>query len=260
MSDLIDEFHAVSARTGTDVGQLFERTVQKIYEAWLTPGDVAVDVGAHSGAHLFPLVKAVGSTGHVYAFEPIAELCEKLEDRLKRSDTGNVTLHQLALSDQSGEANFSYFANRPAFSGLKRRKTPFDDKEGGLTTRRVRQAKLDDMLPPALRVSAIKLDIEGGELQALRGATACLTWSRPLVVFENGRQSSANVYGYSQDDFFSFFDGVDMQVFWLSGERFTPDQWRRRRPCWEFVALPTEQAQFAGQLSGLCKRVLQKAE
>ena len=259
MTDIIADYHRLSEETGSTVGQLFEDTVQEIYEAWLKPGDCAVDVGAHRGAHLFPMIDAVGPKGRIYAFEPIEPLYKALNKKLKEQGLGQVKLFNLALAQKAGSASFSYFENRPAFSGLERRGTPFDDAEGGLTNVTVKCATLDSKLPLFKKVSAIKLDIEGGELHALMGARKCLRKSRPLVVFENGRQASANVYGYTADDFFSFFDEVDMRVFWLSGEEFVPADWQKQKPCWEFVALPSENAGFAEKLPGLCRKVLAAA-
>lgn len=259
MSDLIADFHTAAQASGRDVGLLFEDTVQRIYEAWLKPGDIAVDVGAHKGRHLFPMLDAVGPTGKVYAFEPLPTLFKKLRKRLKQESRRNVKLVEKALGAKSGKTRFSYFERKPAFSGLQRRPTPFDDTEGGLTSITVKCTTLDRALPLFRRVSAIKLDIEGGELHALMGARQCLKRSRPLLIFENGRQQSAGVYGYSADDFFGFFRSVDMPVFWLSGEPFEPADWQKDRRCWEFIALPAERADFADRLPDLCREVIEAA-
>lgn len=256
MFSLINTFHTRADDKGERVGLLFEAAVQKVYEAWLEPGDFAVDVGAHKGMHLFPLLEAVGPRGRVYAFEPIKKLHDKLRRDLKKKKLKNVKLFQLALGAEAKSAAFSYFEKRPAYSGLQRRKSPFSDEDGGLTEIEVKQVTLDSKLPFWRNVSAIKLDIEGGELHAMMGAKKCLKKSRPLVVFENGRQSSADVYHYSKDDFFNFFDSVDMQVFMLTGEPFLPEHWSNNINCWEFVALPKEKAQFAKQLPDLCRSVL----
>ncbi len=256
MSDLIEAFHTVAADTGTDIGQLFEQTVQKVYEAWLEPGDFAIDVGAHRGRHLFPMADAVGPKGTIYGFEPIKKLYANLKKETKKRKKRTIKLHNVALSNTKGHASFHYFENRPAFSGLQKRRAPFDDEEGGLIKLQVTQTTLDRKLPLFKRVSAIKLDIEGGELHALMGAKKCLQKSRPMVVFENGRRASARVYNYSPEDFFGFFESVGMQVFWLTGEPFTIEQWNIDRNCWEFVALPTESAAFAARLPDLCQAVL----
>ncbi len=260
MSELIDKFHVVADAQDTRVGLLFEQVVREIYQAWLKPGDSAVDVGAHKGMHLFPMSAAVGPTGRIYAFEPIGKLFNNLKRDLKKNGTRNVKLFQLALGNESVKtAAFSYFENRPAYSGLKRRNSPFSAEQGGLTSMTVNCATLDSKLPMFRKMSVIKLDIEGGELHALMGARKCLKKSRPLVVFENGRQDSADVYGYTADDFFRFFADMDMKVFWLSGEKFVQADWRKNRRCWEFVALPSEKEGFAETLPDLCRKVLAAA-
>lgn len=254
--DIIAEYHRIAEQTGSKVGLLFEDAVEAIYRAWLKPGDNAVDVGAHKGAHLFPMAEAVGPKGRLYAFEPLKPLYAALKKKLKAQRIGNVKLFNVALAQESGTASFNYFENRPAFSGLERRNTLFGDEEGGLQSVTVKCATLDSKLPFFKKISAIKLDIEGGELHALMGARQCLQKSRPLVVFENGRESAAKTYGYTADGFFRFFEEMDMKVFWLSGEEFVRSDWKKNRKCWEFVALPREKTAFAENLPRLCQEVL----
>lgn len=258
MSDIISALNASALKQDIDVGSIFEDVVQRVYEAWLKPGDYAVDVGANQGRHLFPMAEAVGSTGRIYAFEPIKPLYRKLQKRIKNNNVNTIKMFEAAASKTKGKSTFSYFENRPAFSGLQRRETPFDDTEGGLIEIEVDCVTLDSKLPwPWLKkISALKLDIEGGELHALMGAERCLMKSRPMVVFENGRQASAQVYGYSKDDFYGFFERTGMQVFWLDGAPLTRDGWMHDINCWEFVALPKEKADWAARLPNLCNSVL----
>lgn len=259
MSDIIARYHNIAEKTGVDVGQLFENTVQKIYEAWLQPGDNAVDVGANIGRHLFPIAEAIGPKGRLYAFEPIRQLHKNLQQEIGNRHLKNIKLHECALGRSAGEAAFSYFEKRPAYSGLRQRHTPFDTAEAGLTEITVKCATLDSKLPWLRKISLIKLDIEGGELHALMGGQRCLQKSRPCVIFENGRAASADVYGYNADDFLQFFDAMNMKVFWLDGAPFTRENWNANIACWEFVALPAEKADWAKTLPKLCNDVLGRA-
>lgn len=256
MSDIIQSFHAKAESEGPDVGLLFEATVRRIYERWLKPGDRAVDGGAHKGVHLLPMARAVSRSGFIYGFEPIPDLAAKLEKRLKAEGVRYVSIRRKALSDTKGIATFRLFANRPAYSGLKRRQSSFSDEEGGLQEVPVKKTTLDREIPFFRSIHAIKLDLEGGEFHALKGAKRILKRSRPLVVFENGRQAAANIYGYTADDYFQYFDAVGYDVYWLSGEHFIQQDWRLNRKCWEFVALPREEAGFATQLPDLCMQTL----
>ena len=135
-------------------------------------------------------------------------------------------------------------------------KPPFDDTKGGLETITVKQNRLDSVLGWFTKVSFIKLDIEGGELHALMGGLKTLKRSRPIIIFENGCQSSADIYHYSKDEFFKFFEELDMSIYTLTGNLFTRAEWYNPGPCWEFVALPNEQKSVSKKFSEYCKLVI----
>jgi FkbM family methyltransferase len=260
MSDIITHYHRIAEKSVLSVGGLFENTVRKIYEAWLRPGDNAVDVGANFGQHLFPMAEIIGPKGRLYAFEPIHRLNKKLKKKIRKRGLKSIKLYECALGQTAGSSAFSYFEKRPAYSGLRQRHTPFDVQEAGLTEITVKCATLDSKMPWLRKISLIKLDIEGGELHALMGGKHCLQKSRPCLIFENGRQDSAEVYGYGADDFFQFFNSMNMKVFWLDGVSFTRENWHDNIACWEFVALPNEKAEWATTLPKLCHEVLDQAE
>jgi len=84
----------------------------------------------------------------------------------------------------------------------------------------------------------MKLDLEGGELHALMGAVRMPAWQQTFVVFENGRQESAGVYGYSRHDWFAFMRSVNDKIYDLFGRPFGPDEWTKREIPWYFIAVP----------------------
>jgi hypothetical protein len=79
------------------------------------------------------------------------------------------------------------------------------------------------------------MDLEGGEYHALQGAASLLKDHRPLVVFENGRESAARLYGYTRDDWFALLERVDLVVFDLFGRTFVPEHWRLPNVPWYFI-------------------------
>jgi hypothetical protein len=79
------------------------------------------------------------------------------------------------------------------------------------------------------------MDLEGGEFHALRGATSILR-DCPLVILENGRESSANLYGYTSEDWFGLFDTANFAVFDLFGRRFCHNDWHADGMPWYFIA------------------------
>ncbi|WP_286829102.1 MULTISPECIES: FkbM family methyltransferase [Kordiimonas] len=253
---IIQQLHALSASQGQPVGHYFEAIVQKIYEDLLAEGDVAIDVGANNGRHMFPMAQAVGSKGRIVAFEPIPSLCKRLRKRARKHGFKNIQLHECAVAAEAGKASFSLFENRKAFSGLKRRSAPFSDEEGGLAEIAVNCCRLDSKMPWFRRVTLMKLDIEGGEYHALLGAERLVARDRPVIIFENGRHGASQLYGYTKDDFFSLFERHGYQLYVISGERFTRDLWHSPLKCWEFVAYPKEVANFASRLPSYCSDIL----
>jgi len=253
---IIQQLYDLSASEGREVGHYFEAIVQRIYEDLLTEGDAAIDVGANEGRHLFPMAQAVGPKGRIIAFEPITKLCRKLRSQARRRGFRNIRLHERAAAHEAGKSSFSLFERRKAFSGLKRRKTPFADAEGGLKEISVMRCLIDSKRPWFRRISLIKMDIEGGEYHALLGAERILTRDRPVIIFENGRHSSSQLYGYTMEDFFGLFERHEYQLYVISGEPFTRDLWHSPIRCWEFVAYPKERAHLAHRLPSYCHEIL----
>jgi hypothetical protein len=89
------------------------------------------------------------------------------------------------------------------FSGLQQRRDLPGDLVSTVDVIDVPVATLDSLLADRRqRVRFVKMDLEGGEFHALQGATSILC-DRPMVIFENGRERSANLYGYTSNDWFS---------------------------------------------------------
>ena len=138
----------------------------------LRAGDVAVDIGAHIGFFTMQLARAVGATGHVYAFEPLDTNAGLLAQSIAENGfTGRITLERQAVSDHDGEATF-LFAERSINSGggfLGNR----DRAPAGVSSRRVRTVRLDGCaLHKPIRL--IKLDVEGAEPAVVAGAGALI--------------------------------------------------------------------------------------
>ena len=147
------------------------------------PGDVCVDVGANLGYFTSLLVKLVGETGRVYAFEPDPDLFLRLQSNLERNRgagrTENVVIKNLALSDHDGEAQFLQ-----APSGNIGLGQVVDDAQP-TTPRRSFKVKLSTVAEQlgAKSVRLVKIDVEGHELPVLRGMLQGTHPVRPDFIF-----------------------------------------------------------------------------
>lgn len=162
----------------------------------LKPTSCCIDVGAHRGSILQEMVR-IAPRGNHYAFEPLPHLAKHLRRKFSR-----VRVHEAAVSDYTGTASFVYVENAPAYSGLRRR--IYDRSDPILKPITVEVVRLDDVIPIEEQVAFMKLDIEGGEFHALRGAAGVIGRSRPVIVFEASVKSTGQ-YRVLPEDVYRFF-------------------------------------------------------
>lgn len=176
-----------------------------------------VDVGCHRGSVLDEILE-IAPEGRHFAFEPLPKLCQKLRRRFARR--ANVEVFELALSDQAGRTTFQHVVSNPAYSGLRKRR--YDSENERIETIEVATDRLDDVLPDGVPIHFVKIDVEGGELQVLRGAIEILRRHRPLVVFEHGL-GAADYYGSGPEEVHDLLAGecglrLHLMERWLRGE------------------------------------------
>lgn len=143
-----------------------DRFERELLSRNLFPGAVVVDAGANIGIYSEFLATCVGSGGCVHSFEPDPTNFARLRAAL--SDSPNVRLNQLAVSDETGES-LLYVSDK--LNVDHRAYPPPEEIRRTLT---IQTKRLDDYFKPAERVDFVKMDIQGYELHALRGARRVL--------------------------------------------------------------------------------------
>jgi FkbM family methyltransferase len=148
--------------------------------AKLRPGDCAVDIGAYCGGYTYWMQRAVRRNGRVFAFDPQPECARHFREMLRDFDMPHLTFSRLALSSKPGQRTFFVPGSKPAPEAAFHRMGRKCDSYS------VRAASLDDFLDRARapRVSLIKCDVEGHELEAFRGGLDRLQSDRPVLMFE----------------------------------------------------------------------------
>ncbi|MGH9028611.1 MAG: FkbM family methyltransferase [Acidimicrobiales bacterium] len=183
-------------------GQAYRDGYEPVSTRWLTefisPGWTVVDGGANIGYFTTLFSRCVGPAGRVVAFEPDPINFQYLLRNLKTNHCENVEPIHAALSDESGTATFTpdrflaeghLVATRNASS--RSLIVPTVRLEDFLRTRRLASVRL------------VKLDVEGGEVPALRGMAGVLEWGDdPRVVFECSPRALARA-GFTVIDLFA---------------------------------------------------------
>lgn len=145
----------------------------------LKPGDVFIDAGAYHGWYALVASKVVGESGVVLAFEPNPMAYATLVRNVTESGRRNIRTFNMALSSTNGSVWLYKGPGDESPSGLAY-------VPGGLGREQVTAKRLDDVLAEAeiRRVTLMKLDVQGSEVNVLRGAMGAISQSRPLLIFE----------------------------------------------------------------------------
>ncbi len=215
-------------------GELNEHALSSFYSSWVKEGDMVIDGGANIGRHTQKLSQIVKDSGLVIAIEPIPHLAQSLRT------IENVEVKESALGRAVGVQKFQHIPSLEGWSGLKKRSDLPDNHN--VNELEVSTMPLDTLIyAPDKRVTFIKLDLEGGEFDALFGGCSLLLESRAIVAFENSLNYSADLYNYSEKDFFDFFDRVNYGLMDFFGNYVTSFDFDRNQPQpWQFLAFPME--------------------
>jgi FkbM family methyltransferase len=160
-----------------------------------------LDVGANIGLMSLPVLKAV-QDAHVVAFEASPTILPYLRQTMERSPyRRRWTLVPNAVGAQIGRIEFSLSSTENSvFDGIKstNRVPMVGEVEVEMTT-------IDSWWRKSgsPKISVIKIDVEGAELQVLEGARQCLAEQRPRVLLEWAQQNLA-VYGYDASALLDF--------------------------------------------------------
>lgn len=149
----------------------------------LNEGDVAIDIGANVGTYTLQMSKLVGPTGRVFAFEPTSETFELLTSNVQRSPNRNVSLFNTAVSAEAAFADLSVrFEERGYSAYYKARIVP----AASVSTRSVFCCPIDSFAIPR-RVALLKIDVEGHEVEVVKGMLRLLERDLPAVIVEGDK-------------------------------------------------------------------------
>ncbi|CCE04146.1 putative methyltransferase FkbM [Bradyrhizobium sp. STM 3843] len=174
-------------------------------------GDVVCDIGANKGSFLYWLARW-SRPGRVIAFEPQPDLAETLSRLCGIFSLKNVVVERSAAYSSSGLQDFFIpDGHQPAASLLK----PIEHSKAI----KIQTVSLDDYLSENENVSAIKIDVEGAELNVLLGATRTLRRCMPLIVVECDRHL---VSIDRMKDTFSFLLDLGYSGSFVCGKKVLP--------------------------------------
>ena len=158
-----------------------EQAVQATLAERLRPGMIFYDLGANLGLFTLLAARLVTTTGKVFSFEPDPKNASNLRRNIQRNGFTNVTVVESGVWSSTG--NFHFVAANADSPDHGVGKFIEHAPQGSGTL--IPCVALDDFIQTAPPPDAIKCDIEGAELEALRGAAKLLHSPRqPWIIME----------------------------------------------------------------------------
>lgn len=171
----------------------WEPHVEAFLRDRLVTGDIAIDIGANIGYFTGVMAQAVGPTGRVLSFEPVAGIRDALSKAVSKNGLSQVQVHSGALGAQRGRAVIHVDPRMAGSSSI------FNSPSASAEAIEIEVDTLDDRLAPGITPRLLKIDAEGAERDVLLGATRVLRENRPIIIFELNADASSAA-GWSASD------------------------------------------------------------
>lgn len=169
------------SRYDWDASTLNEVYFKDIYERHhkLRQGDIVVDVGAHIGTFTLKALRTVGSSGFVVGVEPASKNFRLLSRNVAANSMQNVAIFNVGLGGEPGRAELNLYKRGGENSVFKRETPPAA----------VEAIQIDTLDSIANRLSLshvdfVKIDVEGFELEVLKGGKNVLARHHPSIAME----------------------------------------------------------------------------
>jgi len=173
--------------------------------------DTVIDFGANLGYHTITLSSLVGNHGKVYSFEPQRIIFQQLNCNVFLNGLDNVYTYNLAVSEMESEV----FINSPDFHNIRPMytnigNTPINTNNVGSL---VRQISLDSLNLPKLNF--IKMDVQGSELNILKGGKNTIEKHRPYMFMEV-EERQLNLFNITSKDLIEYTKNLGYSIYKIS--------------------------------------------
>jgi FkbM family methyltransferase len=195
---------------------VFERDCWNFVKRFLQPDMVVFDLGANFGQYTLLAARCVGEHGRVHSFEPSHRIFGELQFNVELNGLSErCTLNRLAVSDVAGTARLSrYEEGAEVYGSLG---THQRSEASIVGYEEVQTVRLDNYIEKNHidHIDFIKMDIEGAELLALRGAGEWLARKNaPTILLEMGDVNTVG-FGYKSSCIWDYLEGLGYRLYSL---------------------------------------------
>lgn len=151
-------------------GLKWEPHIEQLFKKYVKAGDTVIDIGGHIGSHTITLSRCVGPQGTVHVFEPQAKMHTELLVNTALNHCNNINYYRVALGSENKETHIKTHKTNEGIACIS--------QEG----ENISMKTLDSF--NFSRVSLIKIDVEGYEIEALKGGLETIQRNKPVMIIE----------------------------------------------------------------------------
>lgn len=188
----------------------------KVIKYLINPGDCVVDIGSNIGVYTKYLSELVDTHGHVYSIEPIPLIFEILCSNSRKLGLKNVELFNCAISDSNATVTMEVPLHKSGGENFYDARIVYENTHNSLRRIRVNSKTIDSLFSKLpYNISFIKCDVEGHELQCIKGAINIIKNSKPAWLIEISRNpDDLTSTGYET---FKLLSEKGYEAFWFDG-------------------------------------------
>lgn len=157
---------------------------------FISKGDICIDAGANQGIYTIPFAKITGSKGKVIAVEPMRYAQEIIKKNIQINNLKNIKIFDGVISDKIKKYNLDYSSGIGSASITR--------NFGGKKILKVNSITVDKLFKNygLKKINFIKMDIEGSEFLALKGATKTIKSFKPTICLECDVKNFPRIFSF----------------------------------------------------------------
>jgi len=185
--------------------QIWDNNLVYYIQSRISADSVILDLGGNFGQMSVMFSKMVAHGGHVHVFEADPFIYSVMAKNLAENHCINVTTYQSAVWNENGldlfypEADFTRFDSYGSY-GIDPTTT---------TGQPVKSITIDSL--GLTKVDLIKIDVQGSDLNAMKGAVNTIAKFKPIIVFEYESLFNEE-FGVTWNDYIQFIDSIGYHI------------------------------------------------
>ena len=171
-----------------------------------------LDIGGHIGLVSLPASRVLASGGTVHSFEPVAANLYYLKRHCELNNIDNIEIHETLVGDAQEEVDF--FENKNPSGQNARVVKKFPEK----FNKKIRNQTTIDLCCSERNIApeVIKIDVEGSEINVLKGARSIITKYQPLI-FLSVHPAEIVLMGQTLEELSEIIDSLNYSCFEING-------------------------------------------